>query len=89
MLSPTRHSSNATHVRKNADNSPAPQGPTLLEALDAIETPKRPSDKPLRLPLQARVFPCASHTPNSRASCRPYLPQCLTSECGMNLLSGA
>ena len=28
------------------------KGPTLLEALDAIETPKRPSDKPLRLPLQ-------------------------------------
>jgi elongation factor 1-alpha len=28
------------------------KGPTLLEALDAIEPPKRPSDKPLRLPLQ-------------------------------------
>jgi elongation factor 1-alpha len=27
-------------------------GPTLLEALDAITPPKRPSDKPLRLPLQ-------------------------------------
>lgn len=28
------------------------KGPTLLEALDAIEPPKRPVDKPLRLPLQ-------------------------------------
>jgi len=27
-------------------------GKTLLEALDTIEPPKRPSDKPLRLPLQ-------------------------------------
>jgi len=27
-------------------------GKTLFEALDAIEPPKRPSDKPLRLPLQ-------------------------------------
>ncbi len=28
------------------------KGPTLLEALDALDPPKRPSDKPLRLPLQ-------------------------------------
>ncbi|KAD7479730.1 hypothetical protein E3N88_02866 [Mikania micrantha] len=28
------------------------KGPTLLEALDQINEPKRPSDKPLRLPLQ-------------------------------------
>jgi len=28
------------------------KGPTLLEALDQIVPPKRPSDKPLRLPLQ-------------------------------------
>jgi len=27
-------------------------GKTLLEAIDAIETPSRPTDKPLRLPLQ-------------------------------------
>lgn len=27
-------------------------GPTLLEALDSVEPPKRPSEKPLRLPLQ-------------------------------------
>ncbi|CAI9774629.1 unnamed protein product [Fraxinus pennsylvanica] len=28
------------------------KGPTLLEALDLLQEPKRPSDKPLRLPLQ-------------------------------------
>lgn len=28
------------------------KGPTLLEALDQINEPKRPSDKPLRLPIQ-------------------------------------
>eukprot|EP01084_Bolivina_argentea_P057125 104439_1 len=28
------------------------KGPTMLEALDAIIPPKRPSDRPLRLPLQ-------------------------------------
>ena len=28
------------------------KGPTLLDALDQIQEPKRPSDKPLRLPLQ-------------------------------------
>ncbi|THU67585.1 hypothetical protein C4D60_Mb05t26220 [Musa balbisiana] len=28
------------------------KGPTLLEALDMIQEPKRPTDKPLRLPLQ-------------------------------------
>jgi elongation factor 1-alpha len=28
------------------------KGPTLLEALDAISEPKRPTDKPLRVPLQ-------------------------------------
>jgi len=28
------------------------KGPTLLEALDSVEAPKRPVDKPLRLPLQ-------------------------------------
>ena len=28
------------------------KGPFLLEALDALNPPKRPTDKPLRLPLQ-------------------------------------
>ena len=36
------------------------KGFTLLEALDNIDPPKRPSDKPLRLPLQVRSSPpCA------------------------------
>jgi elongation factor 1-alpha len=35
-----------------SDNMKWYKGPTLLEALDAIVPPKRPSDKPLRLPLQ-------------------------------------
>jgi len=33
-------------------NMPWYKGPTLLQALDALNPPKRPSDKPLRLPLQ-------------------------------------
>lgn len=33
-------------------NTPWYKGPYLLEALDQIKPPKRPSDKPLRLPLQ-------------------------------------
>lgn len=33
-------------------NMPWWKGPTLMEALDQIEPPKRPVDKPLRLPLQ-------------------------------------
>jgi sulfate adenylyltransferase subunit 1 (EFTu-like GTPase family) len=37
---------------ERSDNLPWYKGPTLLEALDLIEPPKRPSDKPLRLPLQ-------------------------------------
>ena len=35
-----------------SDNMPWYSGPTLLAALDALRPPKRPSDKPLRLPLQ-------------------------------------
>jgi elongation factor 1-alpha len=33
-------------------NMPWYKGPTLLEALDLISEPKRPTDKPLRVPLQ-------------------------------------
>ena len=39
---------------EKSDNMGWYKGPTLLEALDLIEPPKRPSDKPLRLPLQVR-----------------------------------
>jgi len=38
-------------VEKSA-NLPWYKGPTLVEALDAIIPPKRPNDKPLRIPLQ-------------------------------------
>jgi len=38
-------------VEKSA-NLPWYKGPTLIEALDSIIPPKRPSDKPLRIPLQ-------------------------------------
>merc|ERR1712032_1104200 len=34
------------------NNMPWYKGPTLLEALDGLNPPKRPVDKPLRLPLQ-------------------------------------
>jgi elongation factor 1-alpha len=34
-----------------SENTPWYKGKTLIEALDAIIPPKRPSDKPLRLPL--------------------------------------
>merc|ERR1712223_1673549 len=35
-----------------SENMPWYKGPTLIEALDALRPPKRPSEKPLRLPLQ-------------------------------------
>jgi len=35
-----------------SDKMPWYKGPTLLEALDMVTPPKRPTDKPLRLPLQ-------------------------------------
>jgi len=37
---------------EKSDNMKWYKGPTVLEALDAVTPPKRPSDKPLRLPLQ-------------------------------------
>jgi len=37
---------------ERSDNMKWYTGPILLEALDALEPPKRPKDKPLRLPLQ-------------------------------------
>merc|ERR1712048_1121881 len=37
---------------EKSDKMPWYKGPFLLEALDKIPTPKRPIDKPLRLPLQ-------------------------------------
>eukprot|EP01114_Cavostelium_apophysatum_P013321 TRINITY_DN31_c0_g1_i4.p2 TRINITY_DN31_c0_g1~~TRINITY_DN31_c0_g1_i4.p2 ORF type:complete len:475 (+),score=130.06 TRINITY_DN31_c0_g1_i4:71-1426(+) len=40
------------NMLEKSENLPWYKGPTLLEALDAIKEPKRPSDKPLRVPLQ-------------------------------------
>jgi elongation factor 1-alpha len=40
------------NMLEKSTNMPWYKGPTLLEALDALEPPKRPTDKPLRLPLQ-------------------------------------
>jgi len=37
---------------EKSDNMPWYKGPTLLEALDMLEPPTRPTEKPLRLPLQ-------------------------------------
>merc|ERR1711990_160820 len=37
---------------ERSDNMPWYTGPCLLECLDALRPPKRPVDKPLRLPLQ-------------------------------------
>ena len=43
---------NGDNMMDKSTNTPWYKGPTLLEALDKIEPPKRPLDKPLRLPLQ-------------------------------------
>ena len=40
------------NMLESGSNMPWYKGPTLLEALDNIKPPKRPVDKPLRLPLQ-------------------------------------
>ena len=43
---------NGDNMIESGDNMKWYKGPTLLEALDGIKPPKRPIDKPLRLPLQ-------------------------------------
>tara|TARA_B100000214_G_scaffold372925_1_gene352156 strand:+ start:339 stop:1634 length:1296 start_codon:yes stop_codon:yes gene_type:complete len=43
---------NGDNMIERGDNMNWYKGPTLLEALDNIKPPKRPVDKPLRLPLQ-------------------------------------
>jgi len=42
---------NGDNMLEKSDNMKWYNGPVLVEALDALETPKRPKDKPLRLPL--------------------------------------
>jgi elongation factor 1-alpha len=43
---------NGDNMLEKSANLPWYKGPTLLEALDAVKEPKRPVDKPLRIPLQ-------------------------------------
>jgi elongation factor 1-alpha len=43
---------NGDNMIEKSSNMPWYKGPTLLEALDQLETPVRPVEKPLRLPLQ-------------------------------------
>ncbi|KAM9960813.1 hypothetical protein ACTFIW_009965 [Dictyostelium discoideum] len=43
---------NGDNMLERSDKMEWYKGPTLLEALDAIVEPKRPHDKPLRIPLQ-------------------------------------
>jgi len=40
------------NMLEKSANLPWYKGPTLLEALDSLKEPKRPTDKPLRIPLQ-------------------------------------
>jgi elongation factor 1-alpha len=40
------------NVFNKSDNSSWYSGPTLFEAIDALEMPPKPTDKPLRLPIQ-------------------------------------
>jgi elongation factor 1-alpha len=40
------------NVAKKSDKMPWYTGPTLLEALDTLTPPEKPTDKPLRLPIQ-------------------------------------
>jgi elongation factor 1-alpha len=40
------------NMLEKSANLPWWKGPTLLEALDTVQEPKRPVDKPLRIPLQ-------------------------------------
>ncbi len=40
------------NVAKKSDKTPWYNGPTLVEALDMLEVPEKPIDKPLRLPVQ-------------------------------------
>jgi len=43
---------NGDNMLESSANMPWYKGPTLLQALDSLEAPSRPVDKPLRLPLQ-------------------------------------
>ncbi len=40
------------NLSKSSDKTPWYKGPTLIDAIDAFEVPEKPTDKPLRLPIQ-------------------------------------
>ncbi len=40
------------NLTKKSDKTPWYKGPTLFEALDALQSPPKPVDKPLRIPIQ-------------------------------------
>ncbi|ADY01755.1 MAG: translation elongation factor EF-1 subunit alpha [Vulcanisaeta sp.] len=40
------------NIKEKSSNMPWYNGPTLIEALDALQPPPRPTDKPFRLPIQ-------------------------------------
>lgn len=42
------------NITEKSENMEWYDGPTLLEALDNLSAPKRPVDKPLRIPIQVR-----------------------------------
>lgn len=39
------------NIIEHSNNLPWYKGPTLLEALDQLKVPKRPTEKPLRIPI--------------------------------------
>jgi len=41
-----------TNISKKSEETPWYTGPTLLEALDTLKEPEKPTDKPLRVPIQ-------------------------------------
>ena len=43
---------NGDNVYNKSSNTPWYNGPTLFEAIDAIQLPPKPTDRPLRLPIQ-------------------------------------
>ena len=48
------------NIAKNSENTPYYKGPTLLKILDSFTVPAKPSDKPLRMPIQD-VFTITGH----------------------------
>ncbi len=48
------------NIAKNSENTPYYKGPTLLKILDSFSVPPKPSDKPLRMPIQD-VFTITGH----------------------------